>query len=212
MTKIEKIKSAIEKADKFESKLSESVKSVPFLGSLKNRALLNNLGEIATHYLEIGCHKGGSYCSSVFGNKNILSATVIDSFESDHMNGETAKIEFLKNSGMFTPNETSFTLMQSDCFKVGLHTILNPIDFYLYDGSHSESDQYKALSYFLDAMDDEFIFCCDDYGWEDVSRGTQKAINDLGLTILFDKELVTDKEYSNESWWTGFYVALLKKK
>lgn len=212
MTKIDKIKEAIEKADRFESKLSDEVKAVPFLGSLKNRALLNNLGELGTHYLEIGCHKGGSYCSAVFGNNNIFSATVIDSFESDHMSGETAKVEFLQNSKNFTPQETGFELIQSDCFKVNLSQIKQPIDFYLYDGSHSELDQYKALSYFLDSMDNEFIFCCDDYGWEEVKVGTQKAIKDLGLTVLFEKELVTEGEYSNQSWWTGFYVALLKKK
>lgn len=210
--KIEAIKLAISKADQFQSKLTDAAKDVPFLGSLKNRALMNNLGELATRYLEIGCHKGGSYCSAIFGNDNLKSATVIDSFESDHMDGETAKPQFLKNAATFTPIATRFNLIQSDCFNVDFSEVQKPADFYLFDGPHSESDQCKALTYYLPVLADEFIFCCDDYGWEDVRNGTQRGIKEAGLEILFERELVTEEEYSNISWWTGFFVALLKKK
>lgn len=210
--KIEAIKLAIEKADRFESKLSDAAKDVPFLGSLKNRALLNNLGSLGTRYLEIGNHKGGSYCSTVFDNNNLKSATAIDSFESDATNDDKAMPQFLKNAATFTPIATRFNLIQSDCFNVDFSEIQQPVDFYLFDGPHSEQDQCKALTYYLPVLADEFIFCCDDYGWEAVRNGTQRGIKEAGLEVLFEKELVTEEEYSNISWWTGFYVALLKKK
>lgn len=210
--KIEGIKLAIENADQFKSKLSDAARDVPFLGSLKNRALLNNLGELSTRYLEVGCHKGGSYCSAVFGNSNLKSATVIDSFESDETNEDKAKPQFLKNVAALTPITTRFNLIQSDCFNINFSEVQKPIDFYLFDGPHSEEDQCKALTYYLPVLADELIFCCDDYGWEDVRNGTKRGIKEANLEIMFEKELVTDKEYSNESWWTGFYIALLKKK
>ena len=134
MDKITLIQNAIDKADKFESKLSESVKNVPFLGSLKNRALMNNLGELATRYLECGCHKGGSYCSAVFENKNIISATVVDNFLSDETNvNDKAKPQFLENAKKFTPTETQFKLIHENSFDVNLSEIAQPIDLYLYE-------------------------------------------------------------------------------
>ena len=212
MDKIKLIQEAIEKADRFESKLSEEAKQVPFLGSLKNRALLNNLGELATRYGEVGIHKGGSYCSAVFGNNNIISTTVVDSFESDHMNGEVAQVEFMANMAKFKPVNAEFKLFKTDCFDINFDEFLSPIDFYLFDGPHGENDQARALTYYYPVLADEFIYCCDDYGWEDVRNGTQRGIKEANLEILFEKELVTDEEYSNVSWWTGFYVALLRKK
>lgn len=209
--KIEAIKVAIEKAEQFQSKLSNKVKDVPFLGGLKNRALMNNLGELSTRYLEVGCHKGGSYCSAVFGNDNLKSTTVIDSFESDETNEDKAKPQFLTNANMFTPIATRLNVIQSDCFDIDFSEVQKPVDFYLFDGPHSEQDQCKALTYYLPVLADEFIFCCDDYGWEAVRNGTQRGIKEANLDVLFERELVTEEEYSNISWWTGFYVALLKK-
>src|SRR4051812_17605506 len=81
--KIEAIKNAISKADQMQSNMPLSALEVPFLGSLKIRALLNNLGAIATHVADVGSHKGGSMCSMLAGNKNIISATAIDSWASD---------------------------------------------------------------------------------------------------------------------------------
>jgi len=211
MDKIELIKQAIEKADRFVSDLSPEAINVPFLGSLKNRALLNNLGKLATRYGEVGCHRGGSYCSAVYGNNNLISATVIDSFESDVTENAGAEADFLKNSSEFTPKGTKLKLIKSDCFNIDFSEVEQPIDFYLFDGPHGEDDQARALTYYLPVLSDTFIFCCDDYGWEAVKTGTQRGIKEAGLEVLFEQELVTDKEYLNESWWTGFYVALLKK-
>ena len=211
MDKIELIKEAIEKADNFVSGLSVEAINVPFLGSLKNRALLNNLGKLSTRYGEVGCHRGGSYCSTVYGNDNLVTATVIDSFESDITKNEGAEADFLRNSAAFTPVGTKLKLIKSDCFNIDFKDVQQPIDLYLFDGPHGEEDQAKAITYYLPVLADTFIFCCDDYGWDDVRKGTQRGIKEAGLEVLFERELVTEEEYLNTSWWTGFYVALLKK-
>lgn len=210
--KIEAIRLAIDKADKFQSKLTAEALSVPFLGSLKIRALLNNLGELATHFGEAGSHKSGSFTSTLFGNDNIKSATAIDSWASDETNEDKAYPQFMANTMKFKPANTELNVIISDCWEVDLSLIPNKIDLYSYDCGHSESDQCKALTYYLPVLADEFIYCCDDYGWPVVKAGTKRGIEEAGLEILFEQELVTDKEYDNMSWWDGYYVALLKKK
>jgi hypothetical protein len=212
MDKISLIKSAIEKADKFQSKLTPEAMGVPFLGSLKIRALLNNLGELATHFGEAGCHKSGSFCSTIFGNSNIKSATAIDSWESDATSEDKAYPQFMANTLKFKPENTELNVIVSDCWKVDLGSIPNKIDLYSYDCGHSEDDQCKALTYYYPVLADEFIFCCDDFGWPEVKAGTKRGIKEARLEVLFEQEFITDHEYDNMSWWTGYYIALLKKK
>jgi hypothetical protein len=212
MDKIELIKYAIEKADRYESKLNLNVKNVPFLGSLKIRALLNNLGELGNHFLECGSHKGGSACSAVFGNNNLKSITIVDSWESDLTNEDKAFPKFVENISTFKPEKTSLTIIQNDCFKVNTDFYWHKIDFYSYDAGHSFDDQKNALTYYYPVLADEFIYCVDDYGWPDVKKGTLQGIKECNFDVLFEKEFITNKEYDNDSWWDGYAVFLLKKK
>lgn len=209
--KIEAIKECIRKADQFQSKLTPEALGVPFLGSLKIRALLNNVAELATHFLEAGSHKSGSFTSALFGNENIKSATAIDSWASDNDSEDKAYPQFIANTQKFKPTTTDLNVIIGDCWGVDLALIPNKIDLYSYDCGHSEADQCKALTYYLPVLDDVFIYCCDDFGWPEVKAGTRRGIEECGLEVLFEQEFVTDHEYDNMSWWTGYYVSLLKK-
>jgi hypothetical protein len=51
-------------------------------------------------------------------------------------------------------------------WKVDLSSI-GKFNVYL-DGDHSELDHFKALKYYIDNLDDEFIFICDDFNWANV--------------------------------------------
>ncbi len=207
---VEKIINAIEMASERKSSLNDGNFNVPALASLQIRHLLSNLGALATNYLECGVHKGGCFTSSISGNNNILYATAVDSFASDHMDGETAKPQFLSNVQMFKPESTEFKLIQNDCFLVDLNEIKKGVDFYLYDAGHSEEDQKRALTYYYPVLADEFIFCVDDYDLPEVKKGTQDAIRKLSLNVLFEKILVGG-DHDNEGWWRGYGVFLLKK-
>ena len=88
MSKVELIEEAIEKAIRRESKLTPFAMSVPMLGSLQIRHLLNNLGAISKSFLDVGSHRGGSYCSAVFKNNNLDDVAAVDSWASDAINGE----------------------------------------------------------------------------------------------------------------------------
>jgi Methyltransferase domain len=207
----ELINLAIERAIARKSKLTDEAMRVPMLGSLQIRHLLNNLGSLSSHYLEHGVHKGGSFCSTIFQNQ-LVTATAVDSFESDLTNKvDPAQPIFIENVDKFLHSGTTFKLFKSDSFLVKPEQIENKIDLYYFDGDHSYESQRKALTHFKDVMEDEFIYVVDDFMLDEVRTGTQDGIEEAGYQKLYERELVTASEYDNESWWRGFYVTLLKK-
>jgi len=218
MDKITALRLAIENADQLKSELPGEQYQVPALTSLRIRHLLNSIGKLGTKYMEIGVHKGGTFTASVSNNSNLTEIVAIDSFASDENDYEKtvneygkARPEFEHWANKFLPKESSFKLIVSDSFQVDLNEVPKDIDVYLYDGDHSEEYQRKALTYFKDNLADEFIFLCDDFGWGDVQKGTRKGIEDAGYIILFEQYMASKNSHDNDSWWNGFYVALLKK-
>lgn len=217
MNKQELIQQAIADAGRGISGLPNSQFNVPALTSIKIRHLLSNLGSLGTAYLECGVHKGGTFTATVANSDNLKHIYAVDSFESDVRDDFPAQPIFLSNANAFVPTTSIFKMIVSDCFRVDLSDITVPIDLYLYDGGHSEKDQEMALTYYLPVLANEFIFICDDYDWIEVQKGTQEGIRKSNLEILFEKHLVSNKSreeggHDNDSWWNGFYVALLKKK
>jgi len=117
MDKISKIKSAIEKAKRRESKLTDEALKVPSMTSLNIRHLLNNLGAVSNNYLECGTHLAGHLCSVLCNNDNLQNVTAIDNYSEFNKDGIT-KGEALKNIATFCPSETSAELIEKDCFSV----------------------------------------------------------------------------------------------
>lgn len=211
MTKIEQIEQAIANAGKRQSKLTPEALNIPALSSLMLRALMNNLGAISTHYMEHGVHRGGLFCSTIFKNDNLKSATAVDNFASDVTSGENAMPDFLRNVKSCYPLPYNDVLIHNDSFDFNVELITHPIDLYLFDADHSEDSQCRALTHFLSAMADEFIFCVDDYDWPEVQMGTHRGIIETEVDILFEHTF-QGNNHDNEGAWNGFYVALLKKK
>lgn len=213
MKKIEQIKQAIANAEKRQSKLTMEALNVPALSSLMLRALMNNLGAISTHYMEHGVHRGGLFCSTIFNNENLLTATAVDNFESDDISGEHAMPDFMQNVKTCIPQSLTnrFLLIRRNSFDVPSSQIGAPIDLYLFDADHSEDSQCRALTHFISAMAEEFIFCVDDYDWPEVQMGTHRGIIETEVDILFE-HIFQGNNHDNEGAWNGFYVALLKKK
>lgn len=209
--KAQQINRAIEDAVARKSKLVPENFDVPGFVSLAGRHLYNNLGALATRVCEVGSHLGCSLTSTVSHNPQIVSATAIDSFASDEIEERKCKPLFLENIKKWMPKETEFKLIHAESFSFDLKEIQAPIDFYIYDGDHSMISQRRALTHYYPILADEFIFIVDDYNWPEVQEGTQKGIQDCNLEVLFERHLVGG-DHDNESWWNGYYVALLKKK
>lgn len=211
MNKIQQIKEAIEKAERRESKLTPLAFSIPALSSLMIRALMNNLGSISTRYMENGVHKSGLACSTLCNNPNLISITAIDSWASDESNEDKAEPQFDENTAMLKPIDTILQKIKSDSFTVNPADIIGPIDLYLYDSDHSEICQYNALLHYLPCLADEFIWCVDDLDFPEVIAGTERALNDAPVEVLFRKDF-KGNDHDNQGAWNGFMVALLRKK
>lgn len=205
------ISKAIGNAEELKSKITSSgAYNVPALASLRIRCLLNNLGESAINYMECGVHRAGTFSSSVYDNKNIKNAYAIDSWASDHMQGEVCEVDFRKNAAEFTPLETKLHIIKSDCFNVDLSLIKDKIDFYLYDAGHSYDDQKQALTYYYPVLADTFILCVDDYDLPEVEKGTLDGIKEMGLTPIYTA-ILKGGDHDNDGWWRGYGVFLLTK-
>lgn len=211
MSKVELIEQAIEKALRRDSKLTPLAMAVPALSSLNIRHLMNNLGSISERYLEHGTHKGGLFCSTICANPNLKNITAVDSWASDQVNEDKAEPQFYDNVYMLKPLDTYFTAFKKDSFDINPDLINGPIDLYLFDADHGEDSQCRALTHFLPAMADEFIFCVDDYDWADVRKGTERGIEETGVQVLFSN-VWKGNDHDNDGAWNGFAVFLLKKK
>lgn len=204
MGKVDLIKGAIEKAEIEESQLDAECFKIGGYTSPKIRHLLNNLGSIFQtrsivpmyKYLEVGVHRGSTFVSTLFGNN--LNGVAIDNWSEFNEDG-TVKKEFIENIEPFGDN---VMFIENDCFKVDLPK--DEYSMYLYDGGHGYEEQKLGITYFYPNMKDEFILCVDDYGWQQVEKGTQDGIKEMGLTVLFEQHLI-------DGYHNGFYVALLKK-
>lgn len=212
------IQECIEKALKSESKLDHSVFGIHGFTSNRIRHFLNNVGSMpGLDYLEVGVHKGATFVAANYKNE-FRSSTAIDNWCEFDENGQSKAMfeaslwRFFKNkflgSDLFQPlNQDFFTLTKSQ--------LVHPVNVYFYDGHHSEEAQYKALTHMYDMLADEFIFICDDWNWEEVPRGTRRAIKDLGLNTFYEREfkgeLKNNEFILDEGWWNGFYVSVLEK-
>jgi hypothetical protein len=198
------------------SKIDEFLMNMQGMTGIKTRHLYNNILSLNdSRYLEIGTWKGSSACSAMAGNK----ATVLCIDNWSQFFGY--KDEFIANFENYK-GDNSIDFIESDCFKVDTSS-LGKYNIYMYDGDHSSESHEAALTYFKDCLDDVFIYIIDDWNWEHVRTSTINAIEKLGLSIAWQKEIITrtteqapviwDKpdDDAKNNWWNGIAVFVLVK-
>ena len=208
---IQLVRHSLYNAEHLISKICPEIYNMEGMTGKKTRHFYNNL--LATddaRYLEIGTWKGSSVCSAMYGN--CATIVCVDNW----IYFEGPKDEFLNNFNKFM-GENNGTFIENDCFTLSVAD-LPLFNIYMYDGDHKYEDQYKALTYYYDCLDDIFIFVVDDWNHDPVREGTRDAIRDLKLQIMFEHEIrLTDngghtpQPEATNTWWNGMYVAVLKK-
>lgn len=188
------------------SQLPPQVMAVHGFTGEKIRTLLNRLGRHPFNYLEIGVHLGATFIAANYGNA--MNATAVDDWSGVGTDLTGIREGFKENVMTLLPGQ-QITLLERDCFSV--ESLPQPIDFYFYDGNHSEQSQCRALTHFYSMLADEFVFCVDDWDWPTTKAGTYRAIADLKLDILASWDFEGGKESDPANWWNGFFVAVLKK-
>lgn len=198
------ISNAIECSYKRITKLNDKAIRMRGMSSFKVRNFLNKLLEIPnSRYLEIGVWQGSTFYSALYGNSP-ESAVAIDNFS----NPPSDQAIFIRN---MDDVGTKFEFINSDCFLTKEKLDSKKFNIYFYDGDHSEESHYQALKYFYDNLDDEFIYICDDWNWQNVKDGTHRAIKELNIAIIEEWDLPSRCNSDRESWWNGIWVSILRK-
>tara|TARA_B100000519_G_C14070414_1_gene356512 strand:- start:56 stop:700 length:645 start_codon:yes stop_codon:yes gene_type:complete len=186
------IQTCLDKVDKGECRLNKKALDLKGMSDSNLRTLLNFLLELPNvKYLEVGTWRGATLYSATYKN-NPTYIHAIDNFcqfSCDGVGPDRKQILDFKVfiEGLFEGGENEyckFDFTDSDCFNVDKSRIQQPINVYFYDAGHTAEDQYKALDYFYDVLEDEFIYICDDWSHPEVREGTNRAIKDTNLQTI----------------------------
>ena len=204
----EHIENAFYNAENNISKITDELLNIEGFSGSKTRHFYNNLLNMQdARYLEIGTWKGSSVCSAMYGNK--ANIVCIDNWA--EFGGP--KEEFLFNFNKFR-GENNASFIEINSFNIDVLT-LPKFNIYMYDGDHSYDSHYKALTHYINCLDDTFIFVVDDWNWVDVRNATLQSIKDLNLKVLYEKDIKLNNDnistHDRNGWWNRIYVAILQK-
>jgi len=168
-------------------------------------------------YLEVGSWSGSTACSAMINNKGKF--TCIDNW-SDFGGPRT---EFLANIDKAKNNNIEFKLIDSDFRNVDYNNI-GHYNIYLFDGPHSEQDQYDGVCMAQDALDNKYILIIDDYNQIEEQKGTNDALEALQQKIICSIEIITMQPsvyqqgwkhpwiaHHRSDWHNGYLIALIEK-
>ena len=216
------IQTCLDKTENNNTKLPEEIFQLEGMTGRKTKQFYNNILEMdGARYLEIGCYKGSSTCAAMYFNS--AKIVCIDSWHDFILNEQMNRIDkntpindFLTNTQKYK-GENDFTFYNEDCFQIDTNK-LGKFNIYLYDGGHTYQEQYDALKYYIDNMDDIFIYIVDDWNDKPVRDGTFDAIRDLKLNNVWNKEIRltfndthTLPDIAHETWWNGCYICVLAR-
>lgn len=187
---------------------------VPGLTSNRVKQLLNYIGSHSKNYLEIGSALGATLSSVLHNNE--ISAYAVDNWQENIQPAnasmvlpENKKSTFIQNVKKYK-GSNKVKVFDCDWNKVNIDEIKN-IDFFFYDGDHSEEATQLAVKYFSPCFADTCVLIFDDANWQGVVLGAQKGILSAGLDILYEKKLLNNQEDPLQ-WWNGLFLVVAKKR
>jgi len=196
-----------------DSKLPQAVRAIRGMSGQKYRSFINNtieaLGE--ARYLEIGCWAGSTAAAALFGNT--AKCLCIDNWS--EFGGP--KGEFFANMAIVRSDRIGFAFLEKDFRAVDFASI-GRFNVYLFDGPHSERDQYDGIRLAQPALDDRYILIVDDWNWTRVREGTLRGLVDTRSSIEMSIEVRTSRTntqpsiaYGQSDWHNGYFIALVRK-
>ena len=209
------LKTAFMRALALDTKLHPIIRDMPGMSGKKYRYLINNLVESTANprYLEVGSWAGSTACSAMYGNK--VKALCIDNWSEF---GGPREV-FLQNIEVIkTTAAIDFAFIESDFRQVDYKGI-GKFNIFLFDGPHSEEDQYDGVHLTKSALDDVYTFIIDDWNWERVRQGTIKALQSNDIKIVCSIEIRTTQDDTHpeisqqqSDWHNGYFISVCKKK
>jgi len=214
---IEAVALAVREAYDGRSNADRGIFNIPGMSGHKTRHFLNNLvHNIGGRYLEIGVWQGSTFCAALNKSTTNNASIAIDNWT--EFGGP--RNEFFNNIQEYIDlGETKVRVLEKDYRKVTADDLLirdyGKFSVYLYDGPHQLQDQYDAVALYLEHMEDDFIYLCDDWNYtRDVADSTRKAFSDLDIVVHKEWVMTTPGNIDNDhtGWWNGYYAAVCSKK
>ncbi len=212
-----KLKASLEETLSNTRKINKWLLDLEGLSGRKYRSLINNLIQKIEKpsYLEIGSWLGSTACSACF--KNNLNITCIDNWSQNFTNKYNPQKEFLKNIKKCLTKKSQFKLISKNFRKINFKKI-GKFNIYLYDGPHHLEDHFDAIKVAQPALNEKYLLIIDDWNWDQVRAGTERAINELKLNIISKLEIRTTIDGSNSlfsgessDWHQGYCFFVIKK-
>lgn len=200
-------------------KIPDSIRYMDGMSGKKYRYFINNLlGSMDdARYLEIGSWKGSTASSAIYGNK--CKALCIDNW-TDFLWGaskESVRGEFEANVTAAAGDTAQFSFIDQD-FRTVDYSNIGKFNVYMFDGPHSEQDQFDGVEIAQPALDDTFILIVDDYNGYDVRNGTSRAIEELNLSVVASIDIMTRSNnghpvisHQQSDWHNGYFIAVVSK-
>jgi hypothetical protein len=207
MSMVQQVKIALEKAERFESKLPPDTLPLVGYSGHKGRHLLNNLAALFTPYVEVGCFRGSTLICAAYDNAGLILG--VDNFTDECRLGEymvETRRALLQNMAQYS-DRSRCSLIDSPCWAVNLTGV--PCCFY--DGGHTEQDHANALVMLARWFCGQFVFVVDDFNRQGVRDGTQRGIDGAKLTVDFYAYLGAAEVDDTVGYWSGMGVYVLSK-
>ena len=189
-----------------DTNLPDEIFSINGMSGELTRKLYNNLCKLKfenrdTEYLEVGVWKGSTFISSMFGNEHVTGTCIENWSEFTETNART---EFFQNMNRFDIRK--YTCIEGDFFIQKFNKIF---DIYVYDGNHDETSHSKAIEFIWPHLADEAIVVIDDWNWDDVRKGTYKALP-MDQVVSVHEVRFRGREQPR-GYWNGVGIFVIKK-
>lgn len=205
----------LNKANLFQTKLTETVMNMEGMSGLKTRIFYNEIcsRDQDTEYLEVGTWKGSTICSALWDNPK-CHGTVIENWA--QFNGP--REEFNQNIERAKIGDR-LQIFEENFFDFDISKLKKPIDVYLYDGDHEMISQYKGIVQMWPALANEAIIIVDDWNASHIRDGTFDALKHVGaniiekfeITYIFGNEQHTPMPMAQREFWNGIGIFVISK-
>jgi hypothetical protein len=204
------VETAISSAEHEFSKLDREILELPGSSGRKTRFFYNNLVQLFSSRI---LHLSAPTDSSVIGcclDNNNSKVFVIDNIDNYCKEKIQNTVEKYKGNNYYRFfNIATDNIDTKKLFKFNIFSYHASIDY---------NQLYSALPKYIDNMNDTFVVIYNDINWSFVKEAITRSINDLKLSVLFEREIKLTNDESHtpinvavETWWNGVYIAVLKK-
>lgn len=207
---VEVIEDCLDQAQDDKSSISEFALAVPGMSGSAYRKFINNYAKSIENpaYIEIGTWKGSTLCAAIDGVENIRAVAV------DNFSYGGATMDDVNHNVLTTRTQSADITVLDQNFEDFDFTAQGKFNIYLYDGGHTEEDQYNGIVRAIPALEEVALVIIDDWDTQEVKDGTYRAFAEPGLEVLHSITVnaETSGGVGSPDWHCGYGIFLVRVK